>query len=70
MRLHLCCNGKCSDLLPIVRRVIIDIDKCDLKVIVICTDDYQLNVSLFKSLAGSTSLQLVQKHQILLDLFS
>ena len=26
--------------------------------VVICTDDYQLNVSLFKSLAGSTSLQL------------
>ena len=37
---------------------IIDIEKCGLKVVVICTDDYQLNVSLFKSLTGSASLQL------------
>ena len=58
VRLLPCCNAKSSDLLPIVRQVIIDIEKCDLKVIVICTDYYQLNVSLFKSLAGSTSLQL------------
>ena len=58
VRLLPCCNAKSSDLLPIVKQVIIDIEKCDLRVIVICTDDYQLNVSLFKSLADSTSLQL------------
>ena len=50
-----CCNAKSSDLLPVVKQVIIDIENCGLKVVVICTDDYQLNVSLFKSLAGSTS---------------
>ena len=54
-----CCNAKSSDLLSLVKQVIIDIEKCDLRVIAICTYDYQLNVSLFKSLAGSTSnLQL------------
>ena len=58
MRLLPCCNAKSSDLLPVVKQVIIDIEKCGLKVVVICTDDYQLNVSLFKSLTGSASLQL------------
>ena len=58
MRLLLFCNAKSSDLLPIVKQVIIDIEKCDLRVIVICTDDYQLNMCLFKSLAVSTNLQL------------
>ena len=58
VRLLPCCNAKSSDLLPVVKQVVIDIEKCGLKVVVICTDDYQLNVSLFKSLAGSASLQL------------
>ena len=57
VRLLPCCNAKSSDLLPVVKQVVIDIEKCGLKVVVICTDDYQLNVSLFKSLAGSASLQ-------------
>ena len=52
-----CCNPKSSELLPIVKQVIIDIEKCNHKVVAICTDDYQLNVGLFKSLAGSSNLQ-------------
>ena len=63
VRLLPCCNAKSSDLLPIVKQVIIDIEKCDLRVIIICTDDYQLNVSLFKSLADNTSLQLTCPNQ-------
>ena len=55
VRLLPCCNTKASELLPIVQQVIIDIEKCDLRVIAICTDDYQLNVSLFKSLANKSS---------------
>ena len=58
VRLLPCCNPKSSELLPIVKQVIIDIEKCNLKVVAICTDDYQLNVSLFKSLAGSSNLQI------------
>ena len=55
VRLLPCCNTKATELLPIVQQVIIDIEKCDLRVIAICTDDYQLNVSLFKSLANKSS---------------
>ena len=42
------------ELLPIVKQVNIDIEKCNHKVVhvAIHTDDYQLNVSLFKSFAG------------------
>ena len=58
VRLLPCCNPKSSELLPIVKQVIIDIEKCNLKLVAICTDDYQLNVSLFKSLAGSSNLQI------------
>ena len=52
------CNPKSSDLLPIVKQVIIDIEGCGLKVIAMCTDDYQLNVSLFRLLGNSSNLQL------------
>ena len=58
VRLLPCCNPKSSELLPIVKQVIIDIEKCNLKVVAICADGYQLNVSLFKSLAGSSNLQI------------
>ena len=57
VRLLPCRNAKSSELLPVVNQVIIDIESCGLKVIAVCTDDYQLNLSLFKSLANSSNLQ-------------
>ena len=41
-------SSSAADLYPIITKTICDIESCDLFVEAICTDNYPLNVSLFK----------------------
>ena len=49
-------NPKASDLLPITQQIIRDVEHCDLFVDVIISDNYPLNVHLFKLLGDGKQL--------------
>ena len=48
--------SKQADLYPIITKTIGDIESCDLFVEAICTDNYPLNVSLFKFFSHDTKI--------------
>ena len=48
VRLLPCSSNSANDLFTVIKSVIFDIEHCDLTVRAICTDNYPLNVSLFK----------------------
>ena len=51
-------------LLPTVKSVINDVERCYLSVLVICTDAYPLNVNLFKLFSPDNTLQRIVPHRI------
>ena len=56
VRLFPLTNPKATDLLPITQKIICDIEKCELIVDAIVSDNYPLNVNLFKLLGNNTDL--------------
>ena len=49
-------SSSAADLYPIITKTIGDIESCDLFVEAICTDNYPLNVSLFKLFSYNTKI--------------
>ncbi len=52
-----CSKTSASQLFPITKQIITDIENCDLIVRVLCTDNYPLNVNLFKLFSPSGILE-------------
>ena len=52
VRLLPCSSNSAEDVFTIVKSIISDIERCGLTVQVICTDNYPLNVGLFKLLSS------------------
>ena len=48
VRLLPCSNTSARDILPVIKQVIEDIERCGLYVKVVCTDNYPMNVNIFK----------------------
>ena len=61
-RLILCGSINAEFIFPIVRSCILDVESCDLKVHIISTDNYPLNVSLFKQFSPNTRLETRVPH--------
>ena len=61
-RLIPCASINAGFIFPIVRSCILDIESCDLKVHIISTDNYPLNVSLFKQFSPNTQLETHVPH--------
>ena len=64
VRLLPCSRTSASELLPITKQIISDIENCDLQVQVLCTEKYPLNVRLFKCLSPSATLEPTVPHPI------
>ena len=57
-----CFKSSASELYPIIRSVINDIQNSNLMVEVICTDNYHMNVSLFKLFSPTGILETIVPH--------
>ena len=64
VRLLPCAKSSAAQILPIFLEVIKDIESCNLQVQVVCTDNYPLNVSLFKLLSPATNLETCVPHPL------
>ena len=64
VRLLPCAKSSAAQILPIFLEVIKDIESCNLQVQVVCTDNYPLNVSLFKLLSPTTNLETCVPHPL------
>ena len=62
IRLLPCSKSSASELYPIIRSVINDIENSNLMVEVICTDNYPMNVSLFKLFSPTGVLVTIVPH--------
>ena len=62
VRLLPCSNSSASELFPIIKMVIEDIERCGLYVQVLCTDNYPMNVSIFKLFAPNNTLNTIVPH--------
>ena len=61
-RLILCASITAEYLFPIIKSCILDIESCGLKLQIISTDNYPLNVNLFKLFAPSRRLETSVPH--------
>ncbi|KAI6651884.1 Transposable element P transposase [Oopsacas minuta] len=52
-----CAKSSAAQILPILHEVIKDVESCNLQFQVICTDNYPLNVNLFKLLSPTSNLE-------------
>ena len=57
-------KSSAAQILPIFLEVIKDMESCNLQVQVVCTDNYPLNVSLFKLLSPTTDLETCVPHPL------
>ena len=62
VRLIPCSSSSAKELYPIIKSVINDIENCNLTVEAICTDNYPMNVSLFKLFSPIGILETVIPH--------
>ena len=61
-RLIPCASNSAETIFPIIKSCIIDIEHCDLRVQVISTDNYPLNVNLFKLFSSNGKLETNVPH--------
>ena len=64
VRLLPCAKSSAAQILPILYEVIKDVESCNLQIQVICTDNYPLNVNLFKLLSPTSSLETCVPHPL------
>ena len=64
VRLLPCSNSSAAELFPIIKMVIEDIERCGLYVQVLCSDNYSMNVSIFKLFSPTNTLDHVVPHII------
>ena len=62
VRLLPCSNSSAAELFPIIKMVIEDIERCGLYVQVLCTDNYPMNVSIFKLFSPTNTLDHIVPH--------
>ena len=62
VRLLPCSNSSAAELFPIIKIVIEDIERCGLYVQVLCTDNYPMNVSIFKLFSPTNTLDHIVPH--------
>ena len=62
VRLIPCSSSSAKELFPIIKSVINDIENCNLMVEAICTDNYPMNVSLFKLFSPTGILEVIILH--------
>ena len=65
VRLLPCSKSSAKGIFPIIKTVIGDIENCNLKVQAICTDNYPMNVSLFKLFSPTDTLDTVVPHPLI-----
>ena len=65
VRLLPCSETSASDILPVTKRVIRDIEACNLFVVTIITDNYPLNVRLFKLFSPTSELEPCVPHPMI-----
>ena len=64
-RLIPCSSNSAGDLFTVVKSVISNIENCDLKVHAICTDNYPLNINMFKLFSSDgKTLTLTVPHPV------
>ena len=61
-RLLPCSNTSARDILPVIKQVIEDIERCGLYVKVVCTDNYPMNVNIFKMFSPTHILEPIVPH--------
>ena len=61
-RLLLCASISAEKIFPIIRSCIIDIGHCGLSLQVVATDNYPLNVNLFKMFSPNNKLEIRVPH--------
>ena len=59
-----CSETSASEIYPITKKVISDIESCDLFVVTLITDNYPLNVRLFKSFSNTSQLEHCVPHPV------
>ena len=64
VRLLPCANSSAVELFPIIKAVIQDVEACDLFVQVLCTDNYPMNVNIFKLFSPDRILKHTVPHPI------
>ena len=64
VRLLPCAKSSAAQILPILHEVIKDVESCNLQIQVICTDNYPLNVNLFKLLSPASNLETCVPHPL------
>ncbi|KAI6658292.1 hypothetical protein LOD99_15561 [Oopsacas minuta] len=64
VRLLPCAKSSAAQILPILHEVIKDIESCNLQIQVICTNNYPLNVNLFKLLSPTSNLETCVPHAL------
>ena len=62
VRLIPCSTTTAESLFPTIERIIRDIEHCGLQVQALCTDNYPLNVSIFKQLSTEKTLDCAVPH--------
>ena len=62
VRLLPCAKSFAAQLLPILHEVIKDVESCNLRIQVICTDNYPLNVNLYGLLSPTSILETCVPH--------
>ena len=64
VRLLPCGKSSAAQILPILHEVIKDVESCNILIQVVCTDNYPLNVNLFKLLSPSSNLETCVPHPL------
>ena len=64
VRLLPCSETSASEIFPITKKVIFDIESCDLFVVTLITDNYPLNVRLFKLFTNTSQLEHCVPHPV------
>ena len=64
IRLLLCAKPSAAQILTILHEVIKDVESCNLQIQVVCTDNYPLNVNLFKLLSPTSNLKTCFRHPL------
>ena len=62
VRLLPCTNSSATELLPTIKSVIEDVESCGLFVQVLCTDNYPMNVNIFKLFSPTHALDPIVPH--------
>ena len=62
VRLLPCSNSSTAELFPIIEMVIEDVERCGLNVQVLCTDNYPMNVNIFKLFSPTNILDYIVPH--------